>query len=60
MAFLPQFMNPEIDTHLQFSILIITSSMVIGIILAAYALIASRARSAFHSKKSNKRFALLF
>ena len=56
MAFLPQFMNPDNDTFLQFSILIITSSIVIGVILAAYALIASRARKAFQSEKSKQYF----
>jgi len=56
MAFLPQFMNPERDTLLQFSILIITSSIVIGVILAAYALIASRARRTLQSEKFRKYF----
>ena len=56
MAFLPQFMNPEIDTLLQFSILIVTSSIVIGVILAGYALIASRARKAFQSESSSRYF----
>jgi homoserine/homoserine lactone efflux protein len=56
MAFLPQFMNPEKDTLLQFSILIITSSLVIGVILAGYALVASSARKAFQSEKARKYF----
>ncbi|MCJ8337358.1 MAG: LysE family translocator [Pseudomonadales bacterium] len=56
MAFLPQFMNPETSALLQFSILIITSAIVIGVILAGYALIASRARKAFQSTKSRKYF----
>jgi len=56
MAFLPQFMTPDGDTLLQFSILIVTSSVVVGIILAGYALAASRARNLFQSKKSRKYF----
>ena len=56
MAFLGQFMNPENDTFLQFSILIITSSIVVAVILACYALIASIARKAFQSEKSRKYF----
>jgi len=56
MAFLPQFMTPENDTFLQFSILIITSSIVVGIILAGYALIASRVRESFQSEVSKKYF----
>ena len=56
MAFLPQFMNPENHILLLFSILLITSSIVIGTILTGYALIASRARKAFQSQKSRKYF----
>ena len=56
MAFLPQFMDPQGDTLLQFSILVITSSVVIGVILAGYALIGSRTRSVFLSEKSRKYF----
>jgi len=56
MAFLPQFMDPQGDTLLQFSILIITSSIVVGFILAGYALIASRTRKAFQSERSKKYF----
>jgi threonine/homoserine/homoserine lactone efflux protein len=56
MAFLPQFMDPARDPLLQFSILISTSSIVIGVILAGYALIASRARKIFQSKQSRKYF----
>ncbi|NQZ24655.1 MAG: LysE family translocator [Colwellia sp.] len=56
MAFLPQFMDPKSDTLLQFSILIITSSMVVGVILACYALIAARTRKIFQSERSKKYF----
>jgi len=56
MAFLPQFMDPKGNTLIQFSILIITSSIVIGVILTGYALIASRTRKAFQSERSKKYF----
>lgn len=56
MAFLPQFMNTQADTLLQFSILVVTSSAVIALILTGYALIASRTRKAFMSEKSRKYF----
>ena len=56
MAFLPQFMDPTDNVLIQFSILVITSSIVIGVILAGYALIASRARKAFQSERSKKYF----
>ena len=56
MAFLPQFMDPNADTLLQFSILIVTSSIVVAVILAGYALIAARTRKVFQSKRSKKYF----
>jgi threonine/homoserine/homoserine lactone efflux protein len=56
MAFLPQFMNPEGNSFLQFSILIITSSVVVSFILAGYALVASSARNIFQHNKSQKYF----
>ncbi|EPJ45506.1 MAG: lysine exporter protein LysE/YggA [Osedax symbiont Rs2] len=56
MAFLPQFMSPQNSALLQFSILIVTSAIVIGVILAGYALIAARAREAFQSPRSRKYF----
>jgi len=56
VAFLPQFMNPNGDMLLQFSILIITSTIVVGVLLSGYALLAFRARKFFQSKKSQKNF----
>lgn len=56
MAFLPQFMNPEANLLVQFSILLLTSSVVIAVILSGYVLIASRTRQAFKSQKSQKYF----
>jgi len=56
MAFLPQFMDPNGDALLQFSILVITSSIVIAVILAGYAFLGSRTRKVFLSEKSKKYF----
>jgi len=56
MAFLPQFMDPNGNTLLQFSILIMTSSIVVSVILIGYALIASRTRKIFQSERSKKYF----
>lgn len=56
MAFLTQFMNPEADMLLQFSILVATSTIVIGVLLAGYALLATRAKKAFKSQKVQKYF----
>ncbi|MBL1419260.1 MAG: LysE family translocator [Alphaproteobacteria bacterium] len=56
MAFLTQFMNPEADMLLQFGILVATSTVVIGVLLAGYALLATRAKKAFKSQKAQKYF----
>ena len=56
MAFLPQFMHPHGDTLLQFSILIITSSIVIGVILTGYAFVSLTTRQVFQSEKTKKYF----
>jgi len=56
MAFLPQFLNPENDHFLQFLILIVTSSILIGVILTCYAFIAARTRKAFNNIKFKKYF----
>lgn len=56
MAFLTQFMNPEADMLLQFGILVATSTVVIGVLLAGYALLAYRAKQAFKSQKAQRYF----
>ncbi|RKF18049.1 LysE family translocator [Alginatibacterium sediminis] len=56
MAFLSQFMNADKDPLLQFSILILTSSLVTGLVLVAYALLASSARALFQSERSKQYF----
>ncbi|ACJ27177.1 Lysine exporter protein (LYSE/YGGA) [Shewanella piezotolerans WP3] len=54
MAFLPQFMTPGSDQVLQFAILIVTSSVVVAVILAGYALVAASASRFFQHQKSEK------
>ncbi|MEH6631496.1 MAG: LysE family translocator [Halopseudomonas aestusnigri] len=56
VAFLSQFMDPNGDTLLQFSILVATSTVVVGLILSGYALAAARARKTFQSHAARKRF----
>ncbi|PCI03945.1 MAG: lysine transporter LysE [Hyphomicrobiales bacterium] len=55
MAFLSQFVNPNGNMVLQISILAITSTVVVGLILAAYVMMANKARTAFQSEKTRKR-----
>lgn len=55
LAFLSQFMNPNGSMVLQISILAVTSTVVVGLILAAYVLTANRARVAFQSEKTRRR-----
>lgn len=55
MAFLAQFMDPAGSFALQAAILIATSTVVVGLLLAGYALIAARARSLFQSRKARRR-----
>ncbi|WP_419904989.1 LysE family translocator [Kiloniella sp.] len=56
MAFLSQFMDPTGNTLLQFTILVATSTVVVGLILTGYALAAARARKTLQSHKARKRF----
>ena len=56
MAFLTQFMDPNTSQLLQFSIMITTSTIVIGIVLSGYVFIAARARQAFQSRSARKVF----
>lgn len=55
VAFLSQFLDPNGNVFLQFSILVLTSTVIVGVILGGYALIASRARTIFQSVKARKR-----
>lgn len=56
MAFLTQFVDPTGNTLVQFSILVATSTVAIGIVLSGYVLVAARARRAFQSQRARKIF----
>ncbi len=56
MAFLTQFMDSNGDQFLQFSILLATSTIVTGLILSGYVLIAVRARKVFQNGPARKYF----
>jgi homoserine/homoserine lactone efflux protein len=55
MAFLAQFLDPARDMMLQVTILITTSTIVVAILLAAYAMIAVRARATFQSRSAQRK-----
>ena len=55
VAFLAQFMNPAHPMTPQFLILMATSMMVVFIVLAGYALLASHARKKLNGIKARKR-----
>ena len=55
-AFLSQFLDPTGDPLSQFAILIATSTVVVGVILGGYALLAAQARRLFQSRKARRRF----
>jgi homoserine/homoserine lactone efflux protein len=55
MAFLAQFMDPTGNIALQATILIGTSTIVVAILLAGYALIATRAKATFQSRSAQRK-----
>lgn len=56
MAFLSQFMNPSGNMMLQFVILVTTSTVVIGVLLAGYAILATYTKNLFKSQQAQKYF----
>lgn len=56
LAFLTQFLDPTGDLWVQFSILIVTSSVVVGLVLLGYVIVAAKARQLFQSKSATKWF----
>ncbi|PCI85829.1 MAG: lysine transporter LysE [Hyphomicrobiales bacterium] len=54
MAFLAQFMNPAANMMVQILILVVTSTIVVGVILVAYVLAAARAKKIFNSQKTRR------
>lgn len=55
VAFLAQFMDPAYRLTPQFLILMATSTMIVLVVLGAYALLAAQARRAFQSLRARKR-----
>ena len=55
VAFLAQFMNPAHPLTPQFLILMATSTVIVLVVLGAYALLASQARRTFQSLRARKR-----
>ena len=55
-AFLTQFIDPTSDLLVQFSILITTSSVIGGVFLLGYLLLAARTRQMFQSNSAVKSF----
>ena len=56
LAFLTQFIDPTGDLWLQFLVLITTSSVVTGVALMGYVILAARARKIFQSESAVKWF----
>ena len=55
MAFLAQFIDPAKDLLPQLTILTVTSTLVVMVLLGAYAMIAARARQTFRSHRARRR-----
>jgi len=56
VAFLSQFLDPNGNIYTQFGIVVATSTVIVGIILGGYALLAAKARKTFQSAKARRRF----
>ena len=54
MAFLTQFFDPMSNHLIQYVLLILTSAVVTGLILASYAVVASRARDILKGRKAKR------
>ncbi|NMM46436.1 LysE family translocator [Rhodospirillaceae bacterium KN72] len=55
MAFLAQFIDPAKELLPQLTILTVTSTLVVMVLLGAYAMIAARARQTFRSHRARRR-----
>lgn len=56
VAFLSQFLDPNGNIYTQFAIVVATSTVIVGIVLGGYALLAAQARKTFQSAKARRRF----
>lgn len=55
VAFLSQFLDPTANIYAQFVIVAATSTVVVGVILGGYALLAAQARNSFRSARARRR-----
>ncbi len=56
VAFLSQFLDPAANIYSQFAIVVATSTVIVGVVLGGYALLAAQARKTFQSAKARRRF----
>lgn len=56
VAFLSQFLDPNANIYSQFVIVVATSTVIVGVVLAGYALLAAKARETFQGSKARQRF----
>ena len=56
VAFLSQFLDPNANIYLQFTIVVVTSTVIVGVVLGGYALLAAQARKSFQSELARRRF----
>ncbi len=56
VAFLSQFLDPTANIYTQFAIVVVTSTVIVGVVLGGYALLAAQARKFFQSPQSRRRF----
>lgn len=56
VAFLSQFLDPNANIYSQFVIVVATSTVIVGVVLGGYALLAAQARKTFKSATARRRF----
>ncbi|MBE9477140.1 MAG: LysE family translocator [Proteobacteria bacterium] len=56
VAFLSQFLDPNSNIYTQFAIVVATSTVIVGVILGGYVLLASQVRRTFQSAKAHRNF----
>jgi len=56
VAFLSQFLDSNTSIYSQFAIVVATSTVIVGVTLGGYALLAAQARKTFQSTKARRRF----
>jgi homoserine/homoserine lactone efflux protein len=56
VAFLSQFLDPNTNIYSQFAIVVATSTVIVGVILGGYTLLAAQARKTFQGVRARRRF----